>query len=151
MQKKSKWLYPFWIGLWAGAWFVGLGYLNQVFHTSQLEPLFLAEPIFHHSYLLTLWGNLFGVLFTIFVSACLAFTYAFLLGKQKGPWLGLGYGALLYVLLALTVAPWLHILHTYGVWRLDTFVVEACRFLLWGVFVGYSISYEFSDVQARTA
>jgi hypothetical protein len=147
----QNWAYASLIGCVAGVLFGGMHMLFHYMHFSEVRPDIFAQPFFLHRVLKAKWGWLIGLSCTVFFSWLAANLYQLSFAKLKGPWLGLAYGAMWWVVLFATFGPWFHWLRSFSKWKSDTLVVEACLFLLWGIFVGYSISFKATDVQQRQA
>ena len=119
------------------------------FNFSKLDSVFMAEPFFLNQFLKSNLGWLVGlgcfVLFSIFT----AMIYAWFLRTRKGPWFGLLYGAVWWMLIFVIVGPFLGWIRPIFRWDANTMIAEACLFLVWGLFIGYSISFEFTDERDR--
>ncbi|MDF2834960.1 MAG: hypothetical protein K0Q63_600 [Paenibacillus sp.] len=145
----NRWLYSAQIGLFAGLiWgFIRWMLYNMKFTTE--IPAFLMEPFFKHDFLVSYWGVLIGIAgFTIF-SVIAALLYVLLLGKLRGPWPGVFYGLIWWALMFLAIGPLLGLTGKVNAAGWNTFFSELCIFTLWGVFIGYSIAFEFTDEASR--
>lgn len=107
------------------------------------------------SYLLTSWvsagwtGTWLGILFTTIlagiVSLLIACLYYLVFKKIKYMWMGISYGLILWVILFLLFRPIFTDVPTIIEWSLNTWVTTICLFILYGTFIGYSISYDYMD------
>lgn len=87
-------------------------------------------------------SHFIGIFLCGIISIILSFLYYILLKNVRSIWGGIFFGIALWT----TVCYWfgpslLHVdpIHKFGT---NTFVTSLCLFILFGVFVGYSISYE---------
>lgn len=149
VQHTNPWWFALYIGFYAGLIWGGLKMLENYFHFTSLSPGFLVEPFFKHSFLMTWQGYLLGFFFFILFSIGAALIYTVLLRKIKGPWLGMVYGLAWWVLIYLLIGPVVGMNAPIGQIDINTLVTDASLFLLWGLFIGYSISVEFTDERVR--
>lgn len=77
----------------------GLHWLIYWFSFTKVSPGYLAEPFFKHTFLTTMYGHLVGYLFFILFSVIASLLYVLILRKLKGPWPGLVYGVLWWVVI----------------------------------------------------
>lgn len=109
----------------------------------------LAEPFFKHSFLDTGWGYAVGIAVFIVFSMIAALLYYALFGRLAGPYMGIIYGLLWWVAIFAALGPAMKITPALTVIGWDTLLTELCVFTLWGVFIGYSIAFEFTDEASR--
>lgn len=145
----NRWMYALYIGFFAGLIWGTLKILLYSIKFTKVIPAFLAEPFFKHDFLQSWNGHFIGLLFFIGFSIFAALLYTVLFFKGKGPWFGLVYGMAWWTLLYLLVGPASGML--MPVRRLDanSLITDFCLLALWGVFIGFSISYEFTDERVR--
>ncbi|WP_227995153.1 YqhR family membrane protein [Oceanobacillus sp. CFH 90083] len=107
------------------------------------------------AYLLTSWvsnawtDTWLGIFITTIlagvVSLLVAFLYYLLFKKIKYMWMGIIYGFILWALLFLLFRPIFSDIPSVMEWSLNTWVTTICLFILYGTFIGYSISYDYMD------
>lgn len=145
----NRWLYAAQIGLFAGLiW----GCVRWMFYNMKFTielPSFLMEPFFKHDFLVTYWGVLIGLAGFILFSVIASMLYMVMLGKLRGPWPGIFYGIVWWALMFLAVGPLLGMTGKVNAVGWNTIFSELCIFTLWGVFIGYSIAFEFTDEASR--
>ncbi|EFM09897.1 conserved hypothetical protein [Paenibacillus curdlanolyticus YK9] len=137
------------LGFFAGLiWGVvrGVSYWLQF---TKVMPGMLAEPFFKHSFLDTGWGYAVGIAVFIVFSMIAALLYYALFGRLAGPYMGIIYGLLWWVAIFAALGPAMKITPALTVIGWDTLLTELCVFTLWGVFIGYSIAFEFTDEASR--
>ncbi|ALS22883.1 YqhR family membrane protein [Paenibacillus naphthalenovorans] len=145
----NKWFFSLYIGFFAGLFWGGLKIVQHYFHFTSLSPAFLIEPFYRHSYLMTWQGTLLGWGAYILFSIAAAILYTLLLAKAKGPWYGLGYGLVWWAVLYLFIGPLTSMMDRITLLGWNTILTDCSLFLLWGLFIGYSISFEFTDERIR--
>jgi uncharacterized membrane protein YagU involved in acid resistance len=145
----NPWVYSIKIGFFAGLIWSVARWLFYEMKFTKVIPAFAADPFFKVSFLKTAWGEVVGIGFFIIFSIIAALLYKFALGRLRGPWPGVLYGAVWWVILFVVVGPTLGILEVINKVGWNTIFSELCIFLLWGVFIGYSIAFEFTDEASR--
>lgn len=145
----NPWLYSLQIGFFAGLIWGIIRWMFYEMKFTTILPGFAADPFFKESFLKTGWGEVLGIAFFILFSIAAAFLYKIALGKLRGPWPGVLYGAVWWAILFIVVGPMLGIMGGIRQVGWNTLFTELCVFLLWGVFIGYSIAFEFTDEASR--
>ena len=150
VQKKTNpYSYALFIGFFAG---VIWGFVRWMFYglkfTKEL-PGYWLEPFFRNSFLKTSWGAVAGIGGFIIFSIIAALIYQLLLHKLKGPWPGIIYGFAWWIIIFVLVGPWLNMTTVITKAGWEGLAAEICVSLLWGSFIGYSISFEINDEASR--
>ncbi|MFC6228364.1 YqhR family membrane protein [Paenibacillus allorhizosphaerae] len=145
----NKWNFAVYIGFFAGFIWGGIKMIENYFHLTSLSPGFLIEPFFLHHYLMTAHGYIMGWLAYIVMSVIAALLYAVFLAKAKGPWVGIVYGLVWWGVIFLLIGPVSGMTNWIGIMDWNTIITELCLFVVWGLFIGYSISFEFTDERIR--
>lgn len=60
-------------------------------------------------------------------------------------WVGIIYGFILWVILFILFHPIFNDIPAVMEWSMNTWVTTICLFILYGTFIGYSISYDYMD------
>ncbi|SFS83398.1 YqhR family membrane protein [Paenibacillus sp. BC26] len=137
------------LGFFAGVIWGLLHWLLYAIHFTKVMPGFLLEPFFQQSFLKSGWGHFAGIAaFTVF-SIIATFIYKVLLGRLGGPWAGVFYGLVWWLLLFMTIGPVMQMMDPVNKIGYDTLFTEGCFFTLWGLFIGYTIAFEFTDEASR--
>ncbi|MFD1066225.1 YqhR family membrane protein [Oceanobacillus locisalsi] len=133
-------------GFVGGVSFSLLASVMYYFNFLEVEP---------KSYLLTSWvsdawtDTWLGIFFTTILAGVLsllvAFVYYFIFKKIKHMWAGILYGLILWVLLFLLFRPIFDDIPAVMEWSVNTWVTTICLFILYGTFIGYSISYDYME------
>lgn len=148
-NKTNPYLYALFIGLYAGViWGVVRWMFYGLKFTKEL-PGYWLEPFFQNSFLKTYWGAVAGIGSFIVFSIAAAFIYLIVLYKFKGAWPGVIYGFVWWFIIFVFIGPWLKMTTVITKAGWETLSAELCICLLWGSFIGYSISFELNDEASR--
>lgn len=137
------------IGFFAGLFWGVARWLAVSFKFTEVPQAFLADPFVRRAALSGGWWQAFGLLLFILMSIVAAIVYWFVLGRLSGPWPGLVFGAAWWALVFFVVGPAWGMVQAPGTLRWSTHITEFCLYLVWGLFIGYSIAFEFHDEAAR--
>lgn len=148
-QVTARFPYALEIGFFAGLIWGAVRWLAYYFKFTTVIPGFLIEPFFRHDFLVGTGGHVAGYLSFIVFSIVAALLYVYTASKLKGPWPGVVYGLLWFIVLYLLLGPLMGMLPPIGKISWDSVFMDGSVFVLWGVFIGYSISYEFTDERIR--
>ena len=123
-----------------------VAYLSYFLQFTKIEPNILLEP-----FTVGNWKESWiGIVITIFVYGILsigvAFLYYLVLKKLKSMWVGIFYGIALFLIVFFILNPIFPSMKPF--FRIDsnTIITSVCIYVLYGVFIGYSISYEHSNI-----
>ncbi|MCR2803130.1 YqhR family membrane protein [Paenibacillus soyae] len=148
-HRTNPWLYPMEIGFFAGLFFCVLRWICYEMNFTKVLPGFLADNFFEQSFLRAGWGIVIGIASFIVFSIIAALLYKVALGKLRGPWAGIFYGLIWWAVIFAGIGPLLGITGWLNEIGWNTIFTEACIFTVWGVFIGYSIAFEFNDEASR--
>ncbi|MFB7815611.1 YqhR family membrane protein [Paenibacillus chitinolyticus] len=148
-KKTNRAFFALYLGFFAGIIWGAVKIIEYIFKFTRVIPAFLAEPFYRHDFLLTWQGTLVGWLFFIVFSIQASFIYMFLFGKVRGPWMGVGYGIAWWCLLYLVIGPWTGMMGSMYFSDWNTILTDFCLFLVWGLFIGYSTAFEFTEEHSR--
>ena len=137
------------VGGVGGAFWSFIGYAAYFMNFTLIGPSIWIKPFVTEDFLVQPLAHLIGIAVGTFLSILVAFLYAFTLAKYYAPWIGLGFGLALFLLTYYVINPLLALtkkpIHNMGV---NTFTTEICLFLLFGLFIGFSLSVEYSSKEA---
>jgi hypothetical protein len=150
LQVKTKKM-PFFlmIGFFAGLIWGGVKLIEYGLKFTELTPGILIEPFFKHNFVISWWGLGLGWVAFIVFSIMAALIYGFALYKVKGPYLGMVYGVVWWAVIYWIIGPWVAWVPKPRMLNWNTIFSDFCLFLLWGLFIGYSIAMEFTDEESR--
>lgn len=138
-------------GLVGGIVFSGLAYFAYLFHFTTIPPRVIIEP-----WALGAWkkgwiGTVISVILFGGLSIIAALIYYALLRRFKSMWAGILYGLALFLLIFLVLYPLFPGLAPLNRLTVNTLVTTACLYTLYGLFVGYTISYEEHAGESKRA
>ena len=151
-QKKSEYPQPmyikavvFWTGLIGGLFWGIMGFLASYFSFTEIRPNVILEP-WALGYWKNQWqGTIVSIILYGILSIGVAFVYYFLLRKFSGFWVGLGYGLVIFLFIFLVLNPFFPSMKPFLELSRDTIITSVCLYILYGVFIGYSINYEYQN------
>ncbi|WP_379161901.1 YqhR family membrane protein [Paenibacillus sp. sgz5001063] len=144
----NLWTFALELGYFAGLIWGGARWLMYAMHFTKVLPGFLAEPFFKHDFLKTSAGHLIGYLFFIAFSVIVTLLYVLIFRKLKGPLPGMIYGVLWWSAIFLA-GSWLFLQQRPFRLPWNSVISEFCIFLLWGLFIGYTVAIEYTDERKR--
>ncbi|GGK02604.1 hypothetical protein GCM10007063_26170 [Lentibacillus kapialis] len=122
------------------------GVVLYYFNFSEVSP---------KSYLLRSWltaswvdgwlGTVLSILMIGVISLLTAFIYFILFKKVNSLWMGIAYGAALWFIVFYVIQPIFPNIPSLGDLNANTIVSTICLYILYGTFIGYSISYDYTD------
>ncbi|MDF2921986.1 MAG: hypothetical protein K0R57_900 [Paenibacillaceae bacterium] len=142
-------IFSVYIGYFAGILWGGVKLLEFAMKFTEVVPGFLLEPFFRHSFLIAWQGLALGYASFVGLSVLAAAIYGMFLRKLKGPWPGIGYGLAWWCVLYLLVGPLTEMVPAITQLDLNSFVTDLCLFMVWGLFIGFSIAMEFTEERIR--
>ncbi|CAI9388808.1 MULTISPECIES: YqhR family membrane protein [Bacillaceae] len=138
-----------WTGMFGGIFWSLIGYIGYVFHFTEIRPNILLEPWAIGSWKYGWLGTVISIVFIGFFSTGAAFAYYLMLRKFKTIYIGIGYGIALFICVFVILNPIFPSMAPFLELKRDTIIFSACLYALYGVFVGYTISYEESEIQLK--
>lgn len=90
-------------------------------------------------------GDLVSILVLSILSIIVALIYYFLFKKIFSIWMGVFYGITLWMIIFFLIQPLFPNTKQILELNVDTIISTICLFILYGTFVGYSISYDYHD------
>ena len=148
-EQTGVWTFALQIGFFAGLIWGAVKVAEVYFRFTKIPANFMAKPFLAPSFMNTTAGFWMGWLTFIVFSVIAALLYAALFRKVAGHWAGLAYGAVWWALIYLLVGPSTGMMKWIYRYDWNTILTDSCLFLLWGLFIGYSISFEFTDERER--
>jgi hypothetical protein len=136
-------------GLIGGILWSGLGYLAYVFNFTEIRPNIVLEPWALGEWKKQWLGTVISITFIGIMSIGAALIYYALLRKFNHILVGIGYGIAIFLLVFLVLNPIFPGMEPIGELKRNTLVTSICLYVLYGTFVGYSISYEYQEQMYR--
>lgn len=138
-----------WTGMVGGIFWSSMGYLAYVFNFIEFSPRIILEPWAIGGWKNSWLGTVISIVAIGFISTIVAFAYYLILRKFKTIYIGMGFGIALFVCVYVILNPLFPGMAPFLELKRDTIITSACLYVLYGVFVGYTISYEESEVQLQ--
>ncbi|RIW31090.1 hypothetical protein D3H55_15905 [Bacillus salacetis] len=134
-------------GFTGGILWSGFAYICYMFSFTKIEPNIILEPWAVGNWKETWLGIVISILAYGLISIGVALIYYAALRKLKSMWVGAGYGIALMLAVFVVLNPLFPGMK--GITETDyiTLITIACIYILYGVFIGYSISYEENELQ----
>lgn len=147
-EKTNPWVFALNLGFFAGVIWGGVKMIAYYLKFTRVLPGFMVEPFFLHKFLRSVGGTFTGWGFFILFSILASLLYVWLFRKAKGPYPGIVYGLAWWAIWFLFAGPLCGMVKPVIEWDVDSVVTEICLFTLWGLFIGYTINYEFTEERA---
>lgn len=139
----------FWIGLFGGVFWTIIGYFAYLLSFTEIRPTIILEPWTVGDWEKGWLGTLITIVLMGFLSVLAAFIYFGLLRRLKGIWAGFGYGIILFIIVFIILNPMFPSMDPFLKLKRDTFITSICLFIVYGIFIGYSISYEWQTQKVQ--
>jgi polyferredoxin len=153
-QKKKDYPQPmsvktlvFWTGLFGGVFWSAMGYFAYVFNFTEIKPNVILE-----SWALGDWkrgwlGTVISIILIGVFSVGAAYLYYAVLKRLNGIWTGISYGIVLFFLVFIVLNPLFPSMGPLNELSRDTIITCICLYIVYGLFIGYSINYEYESHQ----
>ncbi|MCT2346284.1 YqhR family membrane protein [Niallia taxi] len=138
-----------WTGLFGGIFWSFMGFLAYYFNMTEIRPNVILEPWAIGSWKTGWLGTLISIGAIGFFSLMAAFGYYLLLRKFKSFYIGVGFGIMVFGVVFIILNPIFPSIKPFMQLSLNTIITSICLYVLWGVFVGYTISYEESEIRTK--
>ncbi|MCM3566648.1 YqhR family membrane protein [Neobacillus mesonae] len=138
-------LMVFWTGLFGGIFWSTVGFLTYYLNFTEIRPNVILIPWALGDWKFGWIGTVISIILLGIISICAAFLYSALLKRFNGIWFGLGYGAVLFFIVFLILNPLFPDIKPLFDLSRDTIITSFCLYIIYGLFIGYSISYEYRN------
>ncbi|WP_335870657.1 YqhR family membrane protein [Bacillus sp. 2205SS5-2] len=129
-------------GFIGGLLWSGIAYFAYLFHFTTINPNIIFEPWAVGGWKDSWIGYILALVGYGMVSSGAALVYYGLLRKLKSMWVGAAYGIGLFLAVVLILNPLFKSMKGLTEMELNTLITCVCVYVLYGVFIGFSISYE---------
>ncbi len=134
------------IGFFGGLIWSIVGYIAFFFNFIRVGPALVLMPWALGDWKNGFIGQMVGIVVISILSIVVAFLYRFILARFNSIWPGVAYGFLLWLFVFYLLNPIFPGLKPLVNLDLNTIITGICLYILYGVFIGYSISYEYSEM-----
>ncbi|WEG14304.1 YqhR family membrane protein [Pullulanibacillus sp. KACC 23026] len=136
------------IGFWGGLIWGFLGFISYYLNFAKYGPGLILAPWALGKWKVGLKGQILGIIAITILSIVIAFIYRAVLGKVKNIWISVGFGMVLWVIVFYIIQPWIPGLKPVLKLGLNTISTSLCLYVLYGLFIGYSISFDLQMKQS---
>jgi len=146
-ENKNK-SYVYVIGFFGGLFVSTLAYASHFLNFIPFGPGVLLRM--WPTYSAVAWmrgpvGHLIGILLISLISMLIALLYYLLFRRMNTVWTGIWFGLALWVVLFVGLYPLFPGIKGFNEMHWNVNITFICLFLIYGLFVGYSISYEYQQ------
>lgn len=139
----------FWTGLFAGLLWSTIGFLAYYLSFTEIRPNSILIPWILGDWKYGWIGTIISIIVIGILSIGVAFIYSALFKRFNGLWVGFGYGAILFFLVFLILNPLFPANKPLLSLSRNTIITTVCLYILYGIFIGYSISYEYQNKKVQ--
>ena len=136
-------------GLVGGIFWSAIAFLAYFLNFTEIHPNVIIEPWTIGKWKTGWLGTVFSILLMGGIAILAALIYYVALRRFKSMWIGIAYGIVLFLLVFFVLNPIFPGISSFTELKRNTIVTSVCLYILFGVFVGYSISYEEDELQKR--
>ncbi|MEH7383129.1 YqhR family membrane protein [Bacillus sp. JJ1533] len=137
------------IGLFGGIFWSLLSYLTYVFHFTELSPNLILKPWILGDWKNRVLGQFIGIFMIGILSIGVALLYYAFLKKFQSIWVGAVFGIVLWLIVFYVFNPIFPDIKTVAELERNTVITTICFYILYGVFIGYSISFEENEMKGE--
>ncbi|GGH79586.1 H+/Cl- antiporter ClcA [Pullulanibacillus pueri] len=133
------------IGIFGGGIWSLLGFVFYTLNFSKFGPALILAPFPAYHWKESVGKQFLGILLICIVSIFIAFAYKLTLSRIKNLWISVGFGLVLWVIVFYILQPWISGLDPVTELGKNTISTTLCLYALYGLFVGYSISFDINS------
>ncbi|WP_296974418.1 YqhR family membrane protein [Thermobacillus sp. ZCTH02-B1] len=141
----NPWTHAASVGFWAGLIWGLIHWLCELLRFTSVHVGYWIEPFFLRKFLVSPAGHAAGIASFIVFSVAAALLYRALLIRFRGPWAGIVYGTAWWAAIFGGLGPLFGMTAPLTRIGWNTIWTEWSIHMLWGLFIGYSIAFEFHD------
>lgn len=132
-------------GFFGGIFWGAVGLMAYYFNFTKIRPNTILEPWAIGDWKTSWIGTVISLLLIGVLGIVAALLYYFTLKKFQNFWVSVGYGIVLFAIVFFLLNPLFPNLDPITELDRNTIITMLCLYVLFGVFVGYSISYEYNE------
>lgn len=133
------------IGFFGGAITSFLGLVAHYFHFIDFSPKFILTSWSNQSWIKAWQGSLMTIILFGILSIVVAFLYYLFLKKMKSMVVYMLFGVVCWLVILVAFKPMFKDLPSLAKMSSDSIITSICLSILYGVFIGYSISYDYHE------
>ncbi|WP_458412535.1 YqhR family membrane protein [Schinkia sp. CFF1] len=135
------------IGFLGGVFWSLIGYIAYYFNFTKLGPSLILQPWTIGAWKYGTIGQWIGIILIGLFSIGAALIYNVFLKNTQKIWPGMLFGIALWLLVFYVLNPIFPNLESVREFGRNTIITTLCLYILYGVFVGYSISYDHEQMK----
>lgn len=136
-------------GFIGGVFWSLLAYLAYILNFTEVSPNLILQPFALGDWKDGTLGQFISIVIIGLISIGAALVYYAVLKKFKSMWIGIVFGGALWALVFFILNPIFPNMDTVFELPRGTIVTTLCLYILYGTFVGYSISFDYNELQAK--
>lgn len=133
------------IGFFGGLIWSLVGYFAFYLNFTRVGPALVLMPWAFGDWKNGWLGHIVGIVFISILSIAAAFLYRLIFVKINKLWPGILFGFLVWLVIFGLLNPMFPGLKPLSALDANTIITTCCLYIVWGVFIGYSISYEYHE------
>lgn len=138
-------------GFFGGVFWSAIGFLAYYFHFTKIRPNTILEHWTIGEWKTNWIGTIVSFILIGILGIAAALLYYFTLKKFRKIWVGAAYGIVLFGVVFCILNPLFPNLNPITELDRNTIITTVCLYILFGIFVGYSISYEYNEQQEENS
>ncbi len=135
----------FWTGLFGGIFWGLIGFIANFLSFTEIRLNVIIASLALGDWKREWQGTIVSIIILGLLSVCTAYIYSAVLKKFPGFWVGIGYGMVLFFLVFIILNPFIPAMKPFSELSRDTIITSICIYILYGIFIGYSINYEYQN------
>ncbi|WP_101844262.1 YqhR family membrane protein [Halobacillus sp. Marseille-P3879] len=140
------------IGFVSGILWSTLGAISYYFSFSEVSAAsFIFRSFWYTNWTSSLLAEILAVIIVSLFSMFVSLIYYVTLKRINGIWPGIVFGIALFAVIFFALNPIFSAVPAWNELTGDTYVTSVCLYILYGVFIGYSISYEYQEYNQHPA
>ncbi|HEX7065089.1 MAG TPA: YqhR family membrane protein [Bacillales bacterium] len=134
------------IGFWGGLICGVISYIAYLLNFTALGPALILKPWVLGDWKHELLGQIVGIFAIALLSILTALVYKMILARWYTMWVGICYGVVLWFVVFYVLNPIFPGLKSIADFDKNTLVTTICLYILYGLFIGYSVSFEYHEL-----
>lgn len=134
------------IGFFGGVFWSFIGYIAYYFNFTEVGPALVLTPLALGEWKNDVTGQMVGIIIIGLISIAVAIVYNAFFRKNQNLWGPIIFGLIVWGIVFYLLNPIFPGLNEVGNLEVNTIITTICLYVLYGVFIGYSIFYDANEV-----